>query len=341
MKVVYDYTITKYSDIKGIPWGKPHLVEMIQFIVDLIITVFSSVHIKCASDNPGFVEIYNVDSRDIEEIKVALKWNNTRWYKKYIRCATPKTRGRNKGEIGEQKIIHYLFANRNDVVVINQMFGINSRISLHDPIHDNVLSEDDITCWKSTAKADFTINFIDAGITKHPSIKCFDGSPPTLLNHTRRSAKYFQETCGRLSTLDAVIKQMNAIRGTGECGEDIPYSKLTLSDEEFICLSEVIRYFTFQGTGTKESRRPADSVLVVDNTGDIPNTSQFYDCGTVEKQEEYVHELLPKLRFCMRSGKGMLPKSSKDYISDMKLCEPWIFHNGDKLCGALHIRYNI
>ena len=335
--MIFDHDITDISDIYKLPWSNACLVQMVQFTVMLLKEVLDDILVKCATGREGYMEIHKVEIQDVKELKDTLKWIDRRWFKKYIRCA-PGSRS-NRGEIGERKIIKTLFYKKNEIDVIYQIFGIRSRILLRDPRLGHVLTKESIMSWKSTEKADITIDFIDEGITKHPSIKCFDGSPPTLLNHTRRSAKYFKDMFDRLSLLDGVIKQMNSLREKGEIGEDIPYTMLELSEEEVACIVSVIQYFTFHGTGAKESRRPADSVLVVNNTEDILKTSQFYDCGTVKKQEAYVRGILPKLRFCMRSGKGMLPKSSKDYISDMKLCEPWIFRNGDKLCGALHIRY--
>jgi len=304
--------------------------------------VFGEYRLACSSEDEGYTDIYGMERVDVDGLKDQLKWIDTRWCKKYIRCAPGTRSKKNKGEKGEERMIQYLFDHRADIGVMKHLFGIESTIELRNPDNGQVLSVGDIKNWKSKAKADIMVHFIEANITKNPSIKCFDGSAPTLLNHTRRSAKCFQEGSlhSRLPILDHVICKMNHMRNSGSVGEDIPYTDLTLSDEETRSLVEVIRYFTFSGTGRCISSCAADSVLVVPDSLNIHSLTKFVDCDTHEKQLEYVRAILNDLRFSIRSGKGMLPETSANYHGDMMICEPWIFRGVDsKPHGALHIRF--
>jgi len=251
----------------------------------------------------------------------------------------------NKGEKGEINIIKFLFNKKNDKDIIKKIFNIESRIILINPnTRKEIHSLNDINKSSWLNKADIIVDFIDEDIKYHPSIKCNDGSPPTLLNHTNRSANCFKNYLKEeIKYLDEIIKMMNDGRSEGIFKEDIPYIKLKLSDKQIECMITIIKYFTFQGTGSKISKCRADSILFVENSEDFLNNFKFTDCKEEEKQNEYIKDNLPKLRFCMRSGKGMPGKKSKGYEDNIKLCEKWIYEyekNGViKLCGALHIRY--
>ena len=247
----------------------------------------------------------------------------------------------NKGEKGEINIIKFLFNNNNNKDIIIKIFNIDSRIILIDPkTRKEIISLKNINKSYGYYKADIIINFIDKDIIYHISIKCNDGSPPTLLNHTNRSCDYFQNKLPhvQLKILDSIIIKRNNIKK-----QDINFNliKHLLTSEELDCLINVISYFTFDGTGEYDSKCPADSILIVGNSNDIISTSEFIVCKEDIQQKEYIKSILPKLRICMRSSKGMPGK--KDHEKKMELCKPWIYEQDDngkiKLCGSLAIRY--
>ena len=103
---------------------------------------------------------------------------------------TPTTVKGNKGERGEINIIKFLFEFRNDKDKMEQIFGYNSCINILDPSSKIIITDIDLiknNSWKN--KADIIINIIDPNLIFNISIKCMDGAPPTLLNHTALNAK--------------------------------------------------------------------------------------------------------------------------------------------------------
>ena len=268
-----------------------------------------------------------------------------------------KPKSKNKGEKGETKIIEYLFDIRNDLEKIFQIFGIKSKIKLIDPSNNEIITDKktinkskryfkaDIITDKKTInkskryfKADIIIDFIDLQIRKCVSIKCFDGEAPTLLNHTHRAKDYFQNKLSseKLEKLDSVISKRNTIGKQDVKFEEI---KDKFNEEEIDVLVEVISYFTFDGTGCYESKCPADSILIVNDSNNIISTSKFINCKEEQDKVEYIKSILPILSLNMRGGKHGLPGKT-NYEEEMKLCEPWLFHDTKyKLCGALAIRF--
>lgn len=250
-----------------------------------------------------------------------------------------KSKKQNKGETGENNIIKYLFINRNNKAIITIIFNINSCIILIDPkTRKEILSLENISKSSGYYKSDIIIHFIEVNIIYHVSIKCNDGSPPTLLNHTNRSCDYFQNKlqCEQLKILDSVVIKRNNMKKQDVNFNDI---KDLLTNEELNCLINIISYFTFDGTGSSKSKCPADSIFIVDNSSDILSSYKFIVCKEDIQKKEYIKSILSNLRICMRGGKHGLPGKT-NYDKDMVLCEPWLFYDTkNKPCVAIHIRY--
>ena len=247
----------------------------------------------------------------------------------------------NKGEKGEIKIIDYLYDNRDDKDIINKIFGILSRIVLIDPFNNEIITDkNSINKSSGYYKADIIIDFVDISEKYSVSIKCFDGAPPTLLNHTSLNAKCWDSKLkDHIEPLTSIVQRVIEKRKSGIFKEDIPCKNLELTDIEKKCLIKVATYFTFDGTGKCDSKCCADSILVVGNSNDVSNTSEFKDCREKELKEKYIESILHKLRISLRSSKGMPTKKEQ-----IEKCRPWIYEYTDKkgnirLCGALHIRY--
>ena len=241
----------------------------------------------------------------------------------------------NKGEKGEIKIIEFLFDNMNNVKIINEIFSIKSRIKLIDPsTHEIIYDKESIkkSSWKN--KADIIIYFTDISYESNVSIKCNDGAPPTLLNHTPLCAKCWgtERLKEYVPILTQIINKLNDKRKQGIYKEDIRYTDMKLTDKQEInTIINIISYFTFDGTGSSE--------LFVGNSCNIPETSKFTNCETHDMKLEYIKNILPSLRFSLRGDKGMPSKKEK-----LEKCKPWIYEDIDKkgnikLKGALHIRY--
>lgn len=237
----------------------------------------------------------------------------------------------NKGEKGEINITKQMYRHRNDRLWVLKYFGYDSCMLLMHPkdYHDwatcgilrFIEHEDDLQKAGTSYKADIILIFLDVLIIKRVSIKCFDGGPPTILNHTPRTAKCWSEM---LDPPDAVVAKMNAMRSLGVCGEDIPLSRLRLDDQEMENLKKILTYFVSTGSGSRKSKVPCDSVVYVKDDEII----QFYPSVA-----EYVDTLITfqKIILSMRS-KGY---TSKKALEDRM----WVYQEPDgKLKGAFNIR---
>ena len=238
----------------------------------------------------------------------------------------------NKGEKGEINITKQMYRHRNDKLWVLKYFGYDSRIALmHPKDYDDwamygilrfIEHEDNIQKKAGRSyKADIILMFLDVHIIKRVSIKCLDGGPPTILNHTPRTAKCWSET---LDPPDTVVAKMNAMRSLGVCGEDIPLPRLRLDDQEMENLKKILTYFVSTGTGDKKSKVPCDSVLYVEND----EITQFYPSIA-----EYVDTLITsqKLKLSIRSKKGFDEKILAD--------ETWLYWDPrGKPKGLIHIR---
>ena len=367
--VAYNTAIRNEQDIHDLPWSTDHK--------DIILFVYSPIHevhgvsppecmlvaslnnqgcFKISSDYQGRVTDENIsdirgkiqhdyrhdDSKHLlKEKKSFMNLKKNMWMK-----PPGKNKGKNKGERGETRIVNDLFTNRDNPEIIKQIFGIYSRIRLRNPKDNTIINETHLTKWKGATycKADIIVEFIDKNITKRPSIKCFDGAGVTLLNHTRRSAKCFQgggDLAYTLPTLDRVIKIANQMRRDGLVTEDIPFSRLESNEEimtsDYDVILEIVRYFTFTGTGNKVSECEADSLLIVYDSAHIGTKSTFVDCDSKEAKDTYIRKLVPHLRLSIRSGKGM---PNPNNLSDIEVCHPWYYESGTEgTKGALHVRY--
>jgi len=254
----------------------------------------------------------------------------------------PVSKKGNKGEKGETKIIEYLFDNMDNIEIISKIFSINSKIKLIDPSNNKIINDKETikkSSWKN--KADIIIDFTDVSKKNNVSIKCNDGAPPTLLNHTPLCAKCWETERLKkyVPTLTKIINDLNNKRKEGIYNEDIRYTDMKLDEDQMNTLINVISYFTFEGTGSSDSNCPADAVLVVGNSCDVLETCMFNYCKTPEMKFNYIKGILPVLRFSLRSSKGMPTKKKQ-----LDKCKPWIYEHTDKkgivkLCGALHIRF--
>ena len=299
-------------------------------------------HTKCYK----IPDILKSNTRFITLIKKDhINYNNT----KFVKILGMKQTGKqkNKGEKGEINIIKYLFSIKENIQLINKIFGIKSIIKLIDPSNkQEIININMIKKSSYKYKADIIIKFININKTYNISIKCGDGAPPTLLNHTNRTAKCFHDNLIKyLPTLDEIIKDLNSKRKSGIYKEDILYKNMVLSEEQKDVLINVIKYFTFEGTGSCLSSCPADSILFVKNSTNVIGSGSFIDCKKENDKKKYIIDILPIIRISIRSSKGMPDKeTTKNYDQIIKECQPWIYKHIDKkarikLCGALHIRY--
>ena len=183
-----------------------------------------------------------------------------------------------------------------------------------------------ITKSPANAKADVRIN------DRHISIKSLNSAPPSIVNHTSRVG--FLRIANHLnldiSELDNQIFKYWELRKLGLISEDCSNNNpLSPFKDNKIIWKLYLEYFCFRGTGSGDSKYPADFLLSIDLFDD-KNSWQLFD------KNEAINQIWDGLKFCIRGGKGM------DKYSDPKFKEimsPWTEFSSNKYRGALTIRY--
>ena len=251
----------------------------------------------------------------------------------------------NKGEKNEilfKIYLCYLKKNRND----NSPFGLIENLGFdnkeYNEIDENIdfstLGNEDllkevskkIGIEKSSPrnKADIYINNIAY------SVKYMSAAPPSIINHTTR--KGFIRIAKKLnldiSDLDKIINKYWDLRISNQITEDCGNNNsLSPFKDHKETLRSYLEYFCFTGTGSADSKHPADSIIKFEKFNDF-NTWKVYS------KSETIDEIWDGLFFCMRDiGKGGV----KDYENDPEksLLEPWTEYSTNKYRGALSVRY--
>ena len=189
----------------------------------------------------------------------------------------PKMKNKNEGEICEIAVIKKIFEliTNKDIKQLEKIFGKDAEenIILYNSLKVEIKNINQITKAPAGTKADFIIKFIKTESYINISIKSKYASPPAILNHTCRSAVVFcvnGDLFDELKILDEIVKIMNTKRINKEVSEDIKINNLKLNDNQKQCLMNVIKYFIFEGTGSKKSISPANAILDIYN---LSNTS--------------------------------------------------------------------
>lgn len=237
----------------------------------------------------------------------------------------------NKGELGEICVVQQLYNLPIDTLI--NLFGGDAdqgiqllNMELKIPVTNINL----IKKAPSASKADCLIKLNKTNELIYISIKCQNGSPPTILNHTPRSANVFSNDLkDELNLLDIIIDKLNQKRINNEVGEDIQIKNINLSEDEKTCIINTVTYFTFDGSGKCKSKYPCNGVLEVKNVTK-PDTWKFIKCNLIEDKKMYVQSIYDRLIISLRD-KGM-PKNIPES------CIPWIFESNIKKKGSLHIR---
>ncbi len=244
----------------------------------------------------------------------------------------------NKGEKDETKCKRNLFINRQDREFCILNFGYDAEDGIeiiNNETNEPYKSTDEIKKTKASSKADVIILFNKTQEKRYCSIKSKCGAPPSILNHTPRSAHVFQTECFQdvVVNLDILAKEYIDKRKKGIICEDIEINKLESFHNESIKQSiiKLVLYFVFKGTGSKKSDQECNSVIIINKDGSI----KYISCITEEEKETYIQTIIDKCVISFRN-KGM---PNVDKTSALLLCEPWIFKNKDnKDCGSIHIR---
>jgi len=247
----------------------------------------------------------------------------------------------NKGEKGEDLAIGECFMNKNNIDWCVATFGEAGEegIEVIDPkTNKPIATKEDIQKASSLYKADIKLQLLKTGEYLAPSIKAINCAPPAVLNHTHRAAKAFQnELQVILPYLDEVLSYYKERRMIGACNEDVKLLDLLKNfhgqhgQEVRDAWVKTLVYFSFEGTGSKCSRCPANSMMMWDGS-DV----SFIDCRTQEQKENYIKDLLDQDLYKISLRNKAMPQT----ITETML--PWVYEDASedviKYKGALHIR---
>ena len=176
-------------------------------------------------------------------------------------------------------------------------------------------------------KADVYINGVGY------SIKSLSDAPPALVNHTARDG--WERICSSINydikPLDDIIAKYWDLRLRGVITEDVnnsnPYSPFAPHKDYLL---PILNYFLFKGSGSRDSKSPADYIL--DFTNPIDET-------TWEKYgNDYIDSHWDKLVFSLRSSKGMGNYPNIKKPTKKASMEKWTVYHSGGYKGALHVR---
>lgn len=185
-------------------------------------------------------------------------------------------------------------------------------------------------------KADCKIRMKKTNNVYSISIKSKNGANPSILNHTPRSAKIFQEggiLNDHVCCLDKIIQEYIYKRVNKIIGEDTPISNLMCLKDDYLLKEkflEILSYFVFDGYGKGYSKCKSDAIMTYQRDKII-----FKKYDNIQNKKVYIESIYDKIVISLRD-KGM-PKVMNEY------CKPWVFNDikpdgSIKYKGSLHIR---
>ncbi len=222
---------------------------------------------------------------------------------------------------------------------LHNIFGeeASSGISILNLVTNEEIQDiNQISKASSGYKADCKIKMKSSKNEYYVSIKSKNGANPAILNHTPRSANVFKngELDNCLPDLDNILAEYIYKRENKEIGEDIPITSLDCLKTNILLKNtfiDVLKYFTFNGTGKGKSRYPANAIMTCE-----ADKITFIKCVNEEEKKEYIESIYENIILSLRD-KGMPKKVN------LKVCEPWVFcdikpDGSIKRKGSLHIR---
>ncbi len=185
-------------------------------------------------------------------------------------------------------------------------------------------------------KADCKIRMKKTNNVYSISIKSKNGANPSILNHTPRSAKIFQEggiLNDHVCCLDKIIQEYIYKRVNKIIGEDTPISKLMSLKDDYLLKEkflEILSYFVFDGSGKGYSKCKSNAIMTYQRDKII-----FKKYDNIQNKKVYIESIYDKIVISLRD-KGM-SKVMNEY------CKPWVFNDikpdgSIKYKGSLHIR---
>ena len=177
-------------------------------------------------------------------------------------------------------------------------------------------------------KADIYINKIAY------SIKYMDAGKPSIVNHTTRKGflRIAKQLKLNIKDLDDLIKIYWDLRNSDEITEDCSNlnEKSPFKDKKEI-LKPYIEYYCFTGTGSKDSKHPAQKLVRF-------NCYSDHTSWKIIEKSKAIDEIWDGLYFCMRDIKKGGVKNYENH-PDKSILKPWTRFSSGKFRGALSVRY--
>jgi hypothetical protein len=251
------------------------------------------------------------------------------------------TNNKNIGEKDEilllLKLYHFNEMNEFDKLI--EIFGeeASEGISiLNIDTDDEIVVINKLSKAPSDYKADCKIRMKKTNNIYRISIKSKNGANPSILNHTPRNGKIFQEGGifnDHVSCLDKIIQEYIDKRINKIICEDTDISNLMCLQDDYSLKEkflEILSYFVFDGTGKGYSKCKTDAIITYQSDKII-----FRKYDNIQSKKEYIESIYDKIVISLRD-KGM-PKVLNEY------CKPWVFDDikpdgSIKHKGSLHIR---
>lgn len=236
----------------------------------------------------------------------------------------------NVGETDEPRIIEKLISLRGRSVIpfgtIESVADFRGREYPADTPRSRILKA------PTFAKRDIIVN------QEGYSLKSTRAARPAIVNHTTREkwVRVCEKIGVHIDMLDIMVSEYWQLREQYRIGEDVatnnnlcPFGN---TQERRLYLKDLINYFLFDGTGSKDSPYPADYILEFTDPLD-PTVWKILDRNSA------FDFMWPKIVFSIRSKKGMPPDYPR--MSDVRkkaLIKPWVRYIDEDYRGALHIR---
>ncbi|MBP5422053.1 MAG: hypothetical protein J6Y78_06415 [Paludibacteraceae bacterium] len=176
-------------------------------------------------------------------------------------------------------------------------------------------------------KADVFINGVGV------SVKSQRGAAPSIINQTTRDKilRVMNVLNFPIEPIDHIVNRYWFLRLNGGkedvcgLGQNNPFTTCEDGASNLSVMKPLLNYFTFKGTGTRDSTAPATYVLSVDDPEDI-STWIYYS------EDNFVDSVWEKLVFSIRA------KGLPSHITDDML--PWIREIDGIKKGTLNVRVN-
>lgn len=239
---------------------------------------------------------------------------------------------RDKGLLFDGLQVNSIKVNNQECLMLTPNYDWNKLISLDDAQLTCEVFSFGVGKAPALSKADIYIN--DIGY----SLKSNRSAPPALVNHTTRPGfeNVLFKVGSDITKLDEIIDNYWRLRKAKTIAEDVKNTNQNSPFKEHIeYFRPILNYFFFTGTGSSDSKFPAEKTINIVNPIDA-NSWRIYD------ETNALDLYWDKLIFSLRAKKGMPAGYPDNMSAKAKLTKDsvdrWTEFIDSDYRGALHIR---